>query len=447
MTATPTAVPVFEPACGPIKGWLDQDHGVLRATGIRYATASRFAPPEPAAGHTEVFEATQWSPACPQAATEFLDQVVGPSLATLRRDENCQCLSITMPTDVRADELLPVMVWIHGGSYAYFAGDAPIMDPAPLVREQRVIVVTVTYRLGLFGFLRMGPDHPANLGLLDQIEAFRWVRRNIAAFGGDPDNVTAFGQSAGGDAIAHLMATPGVRDLFARAIIQSAPLGIATGREAMTAAMAEAADGISVDTPTQEVVDRHTAVLKAAQPFGLTAAMPFGTQYGHDPLPAEDAVEAAWAAVAPDIDVLIGYTAEEARLFIPRMERVNRLVSLPLVGPVIRRVLVGVITDKAYAKASKEFAQRHARAGGRAYTYVVTWSAPGNAFGAAHTIDLPLLFGDEEVWRDAELVAGATWEEITGHATQVRRLWADFARGRALPDRGSIPGVLEYRRA
>ena len=117
----------------------------------------------------------------------------------------------------------PVLVWIHGGSYTSGSGDLAIFDPARLVAENRVIVVSVTYRLGLFGFLATGNGRPANLGLLDQLEAFRWVRRNIAAFGGDPDRVTAFGQSAGGDAIAHLMAVPEAPALFRRAIIQSDP--------------------------------------------------------------------------------------------------------------------------------------------------------------------------------------------------------------------------------
>ena len=122
-------------------------------------------------------------------------------------------------------ERLPVMVWLHGGSYTSGSGDLAIFDPAVLVAETRVIVVSVTYRLGLFGYLSTSTGRPANLGLLDQIEAFRWVQRNIASFGGDPGRVTAFGQSAGGDAVAHLMATPDAASLFQRAIIQSAPAG------------------------------------------------------------------------------------------------------------------------------------------------------------------------------------------------------------------------------
>ena len=141
----------------------------------------------------------------------------------------------------------------------------------------------MTYRLGLFGYLATGTGRPANLGLLDQLEAFRWVQRNISAFGGDPGNVTAFGQSAGGDAVAHLMATPEAPALFRRAIIQSAPLGITRGRDKMSRAMGVAAEAVTEDTPAMDVVEIEGHVSQVARKFGLIAAMPFGTQYGHAP--------------------------------------------------------------------------------------------------------------------------------------------------------------------
>jgi para-nitrobenzyl esterase len=322
----------------------------------------------------------------------------------------------------------------------------PITDPAALVAEQRVVVVSVTYRLGIFGFLGDSYGRPANLGLLDQIEALRWVQRNISAFGGDPSRVTAFGESAGGDAVAHLMATPHAAALFSRAIIQSPPLGIARGRERMTAAMARAAEHVTADLPAAEVVALQPDVEKQSASFGLVAGMPFGTQYGFPPLPAAAEVDAAWDAVAPDIDVLIGHTSEEAKLFLPRVPALVRANRLPLVGPLVSRAVVGYVTAAVYSRAVRRFAQRHVRAGGRAHTYVVSWSAPGNPWGAAHTIDLPLLFGNEEAWARADLVAGASWSEIDGHARQVRQVWADFARGR-LADRGHLPGVLRYSRA
>ncbi|MFI7585111.1 carboxylesterase family protein [Kocuria sp. M1N1S27] len=435
----------FTPPCGPVRARADGD--VLRARGIPYATADRFAVPVPAADREEPFDAADPAPACPQVHSPFLAGVLGDTLAGLPRDEHCQRLSVTLPLDVRADEGLPVMVWIHGGSYTTGAGDAPIMDPRPLVAEQRVVAVSVTYRLGLFGYLGAGPGRPANLGLLDQLEALRWVRRNIAAFGGDPDRVTVFGQSAGGDAVAHLMAVPEAPALFRRAILQSPPLGISRGRAAMSTAMAAAAGGVTAGTPAADVPAAQAGIEARAAPFGLRGRMPFGTQYGHHPLPDERDVEAAWDRAAPHIDVLIGHTAEEARLYLPTLPVLHRATRVPLVGPVLRRAVVGTVTSAVYARAVRRFAARHVRAGGTAHTYVLTWAAPGNPYGSAHTIDLPLLFGDERTWAGTGLLAGAAWGDVHARGRRLRRLWADFARGEQLPDRGSIPGVLRHRSA
>lgn len=440
-----TATCTFAPPSGPVRGRVDGD--VVRVTGIPYATAERFAAPVAVADREEPFDATEPAPACPQAHSPFLTEVLGDTLAGLPRDEHCQRLSVTLPLEREAGERLPVMVWIHGGSYTTGAGDAPIMDPRPLVSEQRVLVVSVTYRLGLFGYLGSGRDRPANLGLLDQLEALRWVRRNIAAFGGDPDRVTVFGQSAGGDAVAHLMAVPGAESLFRRAILQSPPLGIARGRAAMTAAMAALAETVTAGTPAAEVVALQSEVEARASSFGLMGRMPFGTQYGHHPLPDEEDVEAAWDRVAPHIDVLVGRTAEEARLYLPGLPVLHRATRVPLLGPVLRRAVVGHVTSAVYSRAVRRFAARHARAGGTAHTYVLTWAAPGNPYGAAHTIDLPLLFGDEDTWAGTGLLAGAAWADVQDHGRRLRRLWADFARGERLADTGCVPGVLRYRSA
>ncbi|PVZ54043.1 carboxylesterase family protein [Arthrobacter sp. H-02-3] len=438
-----TADHSFAPPCGPVTGW--RDGAVVRATGIPYATARRFQPPAPASDWTDVLTATSLSPACPQAPVPFLDDVLGTRYGELPGDEHCQHLSITLPADVGDGERLPVMVWLHGGSYTSGSGDLAIFDPAVLVSETRVIVVSVTYRLGIFGYLSTSTGRPANLGLLDQIEAFRWVQRNITSFGGDPGRVTAFGQSAGGDAVAHLMATPDAASLFQRAIIQSAPLGITRGREKMSAAMGAAAEAVTDATPAMEVVALEEDVARAASKFGLMAAMPFGTQYGHAPLPKESEVDQAWNAAAPGIDILIGHTAEEARLFLPQSPRLSRVARLPVVGSAVLKAVTWVVTEVVYGKSARQFARRHVRAGGRAHSYVLSWRAPGNIYGAAHTVDLPLLFGHQRTWESAGLLAGATWDEVNAHGRAMRALWAKFAYGESLGTRGEIPGSLRYR--
>ena len=457
-----TGQPTFRPPCGPVAGWADGD--VHRATGIPYAAADRFELPVPLPDrrNTEPLQATQWSPPCPQAPVPFLDEVLGgwAVAESTRTDEHCQRLSITMPADRGAGEQLPVLVWIHGGAYVSGAGDLRNCDPRALVAEQRVIVVTVTYRLGLFGYLGGAYGRPANLGLFDQLEAVRWVHRNIAAFGGDPARVTLVGQSAGGDAVAHLMAVPGATGLFARAIIQSAPLGISRGRAAMTQAMQSAAGPLDPRAPVDELVTRQEAVSRAAARHGLRSAMPFGPQYGHPPLPAERGIDAAWDEVAPRVPVLIGYTSEEARLFVPRIEALQSALSRPRLGPALRRGLVGAATEAVYGRAARRFARRHAAAGGQAWRYVIDFGAANadnadnaghaghadNEWGAAHTIDLPLLFGGEPAWRTAALLTGVDWAEVDRAGRGLRAMWAAFARGEDLGDRGGVEAALRYRR-
>jgi para-nitrobenzyl esterase len=220
--------------CGPL---LVHGDGVLiRARGIPYATAERYAAPVPAPKHSEVCDATRRGPVCPQFPSR-LEYVTGPVVDGLARSEQCQVLSVTAPCDAQG---LPVMVWFHGGAYLSGSGEAPKYDPDALVEEGRVVVVTVSYRLGIFGYLNPHPDGEENLGLRDQILALRWIRENIAAFGGDPSQVTIFGQSAGGDSVMSLILSVGTTGLFHRAILQSAPLGLRNGREAMTAAMRDA---------------------------------------------------------------------------------------------------------------------------------------------------------------------------------------------------------------
>jgi para-nitrobenzyl esterase len=437
--------PSFDAPAGRIIGW--RDGPVIRATGIRYARALRFQPPTPEPMSSTDIDATQWAPACAQADHPFGMGLMKSSVRTLATTEDCLRLSITVPNDIAPGDKRPVMVWIHGGSYVFGAGDAAIYDARALVEEQGVIVVSVTYRLGLLGFLGGSGGRAANVGLLDIIESLRWVKANIAAFGGDTDNITLFGQSAGGDAIAHLMISDGAQDLFRRAIIQSAPLGISLGRHKMTEAMLQIAARVAHDAPTDDVIAAQASVVSASQGFGWPASMPFGTQYGHHPLPAEAEVDSAWSRCARRFDVLIGSTAEEGSFFIPIMEPLRRLSSLPLLGDTVRRVIVRTITRKVYAVAVDRFAKRHAQAGGRAYTYKIHWGSKTNQLGATHAIDLPLLFGDEETWRDADLVAGLGWSEIQASARKVRALWSLFARTGALEPGLIEPTLLSYRRA
>jgi para-nitrobenzyl esterase len=320
-----------------------------------------------------------------------------------------------------------VIVWLHGGSYTAGGGDLPIYDPAALAREQGVVVVAVTYRLGVLGFLGDGERVPANLGLLDQLEALRWVRANIAAFGGDPDAVTLVGQSAGADAIAHLLLSPESRGLMRRVLLQSPPLGLRTGRTRMTRLMVEAAGALDPAAPVDALFPAQVRAGAVGRRFGLRAGMPFGTQYGHPPLPDEHEAEHAWRAAAPGLDVLIGWTAEETALFGYGSAVLRTVFGLPVVGRPIRRRLVRVTTEAVYSRECRRLAALLAGAGARVTEYELEWRPRGSPMGAAHAGELPLLF-PTEAWRGAGLIGTEDPASLVATGRPLRDAWGAFAR-------------------
>lgn len=414
------------------------DGPVWKASGIRYAHAQRLQTPQLAPLASGDIDATRLAPSCPQVSFPLIDEVLDEVEPKLPIDEDCLHLSITVPAGTAPDAGLPVMVWIHGGSYVTGAGDLPIYDPTALVTEHQVVVVTVTYRLGLFGYLRHAAS-PGNLGLLDQRTALEWVQRYIAHFGGDPANVTAFGESAGGDSVAHLMIADGARGLFRRAIVMSAPLGLMPGRDKMYAAMADKVHGLSADASVEEMLERTNSLQRMSIRYGLRAGMPFGPQYGVAPLPAEDDLDDAWSHVAPDVDLLIGHTAREAALFVP-----PRLGRVPL-RPAARERLVRRLGNSIYDEPARRFAQRHAAAGGSAATYLLHADSHddprGGLLAGAHTTDLPYVFPGP-AWETIVAASGPAWHVTPEAGREVRAMLGGFARNGVAVERSGPPVVV-----
>lgn len=421
------AAPVFRTRTGRYIGM--RTEGVVKALGIRYATAGRFRPPVPVAASDDLVDATTPAPACPQRVPRT-NEIMGDPERSVVFDEDCLRLSVTLPNDTFEGERLPVLVWVHGGSYVFGAGDLPLLDPATLVREQRVVVVAVTYRLGILGFLGGahpgGGGRPANLGLLDIREALRWVNASIGAFGGDPDRVTLVGQSAGGDAVAHLMISDGVDGLFQRVVIQSAPFGLRRRRARMSRSMLEAAGPLDASTPLAEVHEAEARADAVGARFGFKAGMPFGTQYGHAPLPTERAAAGRWREVASRYDSLIGWTSQETSLFVDFSPQLVRLFSAPRIGAALRDLALKVSTDIVYRVPGRRFARMLARAGGSVATYELDWRPRGGPLGATHTIDLALLFPGP-LWRGAGVLGEVRPDELPPLGEAVRAVWANFA--------------------
>jgi para-nitrobenzyl esterase len=230
-------------------------------------------------------------------------------------------------------------------------------------------------------------------------------------------------------------------------MLHSAPLGLTRNRQRMLRAMSLAVGKIPATASTAEVLARENVVIKAARWQGLKSGMPFGPQYGAAPLPPETEIDSTWAAVAPHIDVLIGATAEETRFFAVIDPTFNWLQRLPVAGSYLVRLLTSVTSRRIYLDPARAFAEQQARAGGRAYRFLLTYQPPGSPFGAAHVVDLPLLLGTQAGWAATPLLGTANWEEFAATGRQVRQLWADFARTGTLPARVVIPGVLEVEQA
>ena len=420
------------------------ERGVRRYRGIRYATAGRFEPPQPAGPAPAEVRAVEPAPACPQPRSRG-DRMLGDPYRGIRFDEDCLRLSVTVPADAGPDARLPVLVWIHGGSYVAGAGDLPIFDPATLVAEQQVVVIAVTYRLGVLGFLGDGRDVPPNLGLLDLVEALRWVQRHVADFGGDPDAVTLFGQSAGGDAIAHLLIADGTAGLFRRAIVQSAPFGIRRNRSTMTRRMLEAVGRLDPGAAEDLLFAAHDRAYAAARRYGLRSGMPFGPQYGAAPLPAETAADRAWRAVADRVDVLVGWTTEETAFFGALSPGLSRLFALPVVGGSLRRLVVGLTTDAVYRRGGRAFAALLRSAGGRVTEYELDWRPEGSPARSGHTIDLPLLFPDPEGWAGARVLGHVDPHDLVSLGAGLRAAWGAFARGGPLPAMPHGPVRVAFR--
>ena len=216
--------PRVSAAAGDAAG--SSDGGVAVFRGLPFAAAPvgalRWHAPEPAAPWSGVRPATTFGKACPQDRSVSVDQAGDPGPTS----EDCLFLNIWTPR-VEASAKLPVMVWIHGGAFVIGAGSQSLYDGTALAKRGAV-VVTFNYRLGALGFFahpaldRAEPNGPVNFGLLDQIAALRWVQANIAAFGGDPKNVTVFGESAGAQSVLALFTSPLASGLFQRGIAQSA---------------------------------------------------------------------------------------------------------------------------------------------------------------------------------------------------------------------------------
>ncbi|KAL5592404.1 hypothetical protein FOBRF1_013430 [Fusarium oxysporum] len=265
------------------------------------------------------------------------------------QDEDCLHLTVTASVEALTDgKKRPVMVFLHGGAYVSGGGDLDAYSPVGLA-QRGLVMVNITHRLGLFGYLPIHDRAPANLGLYDQIMALEWIQGNIADFGGDPNRVTLFGESAGADSIFCLMIAEGTRHLFHQAILQSAPLGVRMmDREQMIQALGALAHHrlASSEAPrtSDEMLLLQVELLMEAKkhPSGLMA---FGPSLGHAPLPPLSEVSHKIQLAAKQTNLFIGYTTHEGAPFARMNDTLRSYFDLPLVGWLIERLLYAKTTE------------------------------------------------------------------------------------------------------
>ncbi|GGW66002.1 carboxylic ester hydrolase [Streptomyces lucensis JCM 4490] len=458
--APSTETPVVRTASGAVRGLREGDLSVFR--GVPFAEppvgAARFQAPRRVRPWDGTREAFAFGPPPPQESGA-LGRAARP---TGPLGDDWLTLNVWTP-DPDPSSARPVMVWIHGGSYRRGHGGMPGYDAQHIARDGDVVVVTFNYRLGMEGFV-LWEGAPANRGLLDQVAALEWVRENIAAFGGDPDRVTVFGESAGAGSLASLLAMPRARGLFRRAVAQSVTgtyYSADLARDMATALAAEAgrkpaaADVAAVDPRELPEAGRSLSarMLQYLDRWGQAAptATPFSPVVDGDVLPTTP-----WPALASgaarDVDLLVGHNRDEARLFLyiagvlgtvadDRATAMLRLMApggeagerayreaFPEASP--DELFERVHTDRLFAMPTLHLAQAQLAGGGRAHVYELTWPAPGGggALGACHGLDIPLLFGTFGADLGALLFSdGDPTPEGEYLSARIRRSWTAFA--------------------
>ncbi|KUN75183.1 carboxylesterase/lipase family protein [Streptomyces griseoruber] len=452
--------PVVTTAQGAVRGRRQGD--TLTFLNIPYAApprgAGRFALPQPHGPWDGVRDATAPGPNAPQSERKLGNVEMTPYFGTgWSRGEDYLTVNVWTPAAERGD--LPVMVFVHGGGFVAGSTRSAMYDGSAFARDG-VVLVTLNYRLGIAGFLDI-PGAPANRGLLDVVAALRWVRENIAAFGGDPHNVTLFGQSAGATTVGGVLATPEAAGLFRRAIVQSGSgLGAFTTEQAarVTKAAAEAL-GIAPHVDAFADVSDERLVEAASQLAGIDLQ----TETHGDPLiglspfslvlDTQPAVSVA-AGLSADVDLLVGTNTEEGNLYLVPVGKYATSTAADVDEAAARshpnpaqlvetyrksrpeashaELRSAIMADALFGAGSRALAGAHATHPKSAtYTYEFAWrsKALDGELGATHAVELPFVFDlvERPELNGPNALLGPD-KPPADLATRVHEVWIRFAR-------------------
>lgn len=434
---------IVQTSAGVVRG--SAEDGVARFLGIPYAAAPfgahRFAAPAPVAPWDGVRDAVAFGPTAPKLPYPApLSDYLGDTSI-----DGDGCLNLNVWTPDTAGDALPVMVWVHGGSLRNGSSSQPVYDGRAFARDG-VVLVSVNYRLGVEGFGHF-PDAPANRGLLDVVAALQWVRREIAAFGGDPDRVTVAGQSAGANIVAALLGSPPARGLFRRAVLQSGPPTLVAPKQARrTTALIAKELGVPATAAAMAGVDRD-ALLDAQRTVTsggdpITGSNGFGIVVDEATAPAAP-LDAVRAGASAEVDLLVGSTTHEHRLwFVPGRvnDRITPLVfrlaclkfRIPRRTAAVYRgnrpavphgeVLGAIATDLLIRVPLLRIAEA---APARTHVYEFAWSSTRAELGACHALELGFVF-DTLDCPEVPLLAGEAPPQTL--ADEMHAAWVGFVR-------------------
>ena len=460
--------PIAETTSGQVRGVAD--NGVETFHAIPYAAPPlgplRFAAPQPAPRWAGVRDCITVGASPPQGPSR-LDAVMG--IRKFAQSEDCLTLTVWTPKADSAKR--PVMIWLHGGAYQSGGAHQPFYTGGNLAKAGDIVVVGVNYRLGALGYLyapeaeRSG-GAAANRGLLDQMAALRWVRDNIAAFGGDPASITICGQSAGGGSVLALLADPASRALVKRAIPMSASMFTLSQERAarINAAFYDAA-GLprgDIDKLRALPVDAVVAAQRKVQlDIAATGDRTIAWQ-NVSPAPSclQNPAKALMGGAASDVPLMIGTTLDEGHAWLAQDDALVAATSFDVVAhtaeaggyaaaaadlPAARKaaaskpweLLSAMMTWAVFEKPARRLAEAHAAAGGDVWLYRFDWRPTRNAkYGACHCIEIPFMFGNFADWSGAPMLSGHDASEVAELTHKTQGAWISFVRD----GRPAVPG-------
>jgi para-nitrobenzyl esterase len=458
---------VVETTAGRVQGVTGDDVTVFK--GIRYGAdtggANRFRPPQPVEPWTGVRAATDFAPSCPQPPGRPEGWLPEPSLG-----EDCLAVNVWTPSTDGGPR--PVMVWLHGGGFELGSGSWAFYDGTNLARRGDVVVVTVNHRLGILGHLMLDDlderyRGSGNAGMLDIVAALAWVRDNIAGFGGDPGNVTIFGESGGGAKVSYLLASPRATGLFHRAVVQSGAAlnAMPAERAAKSAGHAFAALGLDPakvaelhELPYEQLLDVQTGSHQEGRAKrGLRLSPVVDGAF----LPRQP-VEAFSAGASRDIPVIVGTNRDEATFFGARNPALKADEALDEAGLRARLAHLGDAADKLLAAYRTEMPDASPQdlltavlsdqvmripsvrlaesliAGGNpdVYMYLFCYGVP--PMGATHGLEIPFVFDNVN---EASLMKRTPARERLSE--EMSEAWLAFARS-GDPVHAGIPDWPAY---